>query len=150
MTVEIKLILPPFSDKFVEDFISLNESIFEGDQFPEGIKWRMKNMPRTSVFIAKDGDKMIAFKAGYAITINKYNSWLGGVDPEYRKQGIAKKLMIEQHHWLKEQGFSEVETHVYQQNQDMIYLNQKCGMIISGMFLKGEKPFLLMTKKIEK
>jgi GNAT superfamily N-acetyltransferase len=132
------------------NFIELNERIFIGDQFAEGIKWRMNNMPRTSIFIAKDGDRMIAFKAGYAITINKYNSWLGGVKPEYRKQGIAKKLLIEQHDWLKAQGFSEVETHVDQQNQDMISLNQKGGMIISGMFLKNEKPFLLLTKKIEK
>lgn len=150
MTLEIKLIEPPFSDEFVHDFIKLNERIFGGDQFPEGIKWRMKNMPRTSIFIAKDGDKMIAFKAGYAITIDKYNSWLGGVDPEYRKQGIARNLMIEQHHWLKQQEFSEVETHVDQQNMDMICLNQKGGMVISGMFLKNQKPFLLMTKKIEK
>jgi len=148
MTIDIELIEPPFSDAFVKNFIELNELIFGGDQFPEGIKWRLNNMPKVSVLIAKDGDKMIAFKAGYAITINKYNSWLGGVDSEYRKRGIGRKLMLAQHQWLKEQRFSEVETHVAQSNLDMIRLNQECGMIVSGLFLKNDKPFLLMTKKL--
>ncbi len=150
MTIDIQLIEPHFSDEFVQNFIELNELIFVGDQFAEGIKWRMNNMPRTSIFIAKDDDKMIAFKAGYAITINKYNSWLGGVDPKYRKRGIAKELMIEQHHWLKVQGFSEVETHLSQNNTAMINLNQKCGMQITGLYMNDEKPYFIMRKKIEK
>lgn len=113
MTIDIQLIEPHFSDEFVQNFIELNELIFVGDQFAEGIKWRMNNMPRTSIF-------------------------------------IAKELMIEQHHWLKVQGFSEVETHLSQNNTAMINLNQKCGMQITGLYMNDEKPYFIMRKKIEK
>lgn len=148
MTVDIKLIEPPISDEFIYDLVDLNERIFGGGQFPEGIKWRLKNMPNISVFVAVQNGIYIGCKAGYAITIDKYNSCLGGVDPACRKNGIGKELMEAQHTWVKESGFRFIETHVAQSNQNMINLNLKCGMSVAGMFLKNDKPFLLMTKTL--
>ncbi len=148
MTIDIKLVEPPFSDEFINEFVALNERIFGGDQFAEGIKWRLENLPNVAVFVAVQDGRFVGCKAGYAITIDKYNSWLGGVDPAHRKNGIGKTLMESQHEWIKAQGFHHVETHVAQVNRDMINLNLKFGMSIAGMFLKNDKPFLLMTKKL--
>ena len=49
------------------------------------IRWRLENMPALSVFAARDSDRLCGFKIGYAVTSRRYNSWLGGVDPAYRR-----------------------------------------------------------------
>ncbi len=150
MNIDIQFIQPPFSNEFIQDFIELNEKMFDGDQFADGIKWRLQNMPDVGVFVVKDCDKMIGVKAGYAVTYDRYHSWLGGIHPDYRQQGLAKKLMDSQHDWLRQTRFNVVETHVAQNNRNMIELNQKCGLSITGIYVSNEKPCFIMQKKIEK
>lgn len=48
--------------------------------------------------LALDGEKVVGCKVGYDHTLpNTFYSWLGGVDPVYRGQGIAGELMRQQH-----------------------------------------------------
>ena len=61
----------------------------------------MASKPQLLVITAMDGKKVIGYKIGYAIDNNKFYSWLGGVDPNYRKHGIASMLMEKQHQYLK-------------------------------------------------
>ena len=46
-----------------------------------------------------------AYKIGYAMTQTKYYSWLGGVRPDQRRQGLASELMERQHNWAAAQGY---------------------------------------------
>ena len=105
-------------------------------------------MPDVSVFIAKSGSDIVGFKAGYAVTEWNYCSWLGGVIPSYRKQGIAWQLLEEQHNWLKGQRFKLIETHVEESNQAMIALNQKAGFETVGSFMKWGKPYFIMHREV--
>ena len=75
-------------------------------------------MPVFSCFCAEDSGRIVGFKAGYALKAGHYYRWLGGVDPEYRRQGIANELMLRQHSWLKEQGYGVVETGAVQDNPE--------------------------------
>lgn len=147
----IKLIQSPFSDKFVSDFIALTRRLFpEGtDDWIGGVEWRLKNMPDVTVFAAYSEDDLIAYKGGYATAHDRYYSWLGGVDEPHRKQGIATSLMKEQHQWLKTSRFKSLENHVAQNNANMVQLNQKYDFSITGLFLKNEKPYFIMSKVIE-
>ena len=105
-------------------------------------------MPDVTVFIAGDESRLIGFKAGYATAHNRYYSWLGGIDPDFRRQGIAKQLMNQQHDWLHESRFRLLETHVEQTNKVMIQLNLDAGFTVAGHFLKAGKPTSVMERNI--
>ncbi len=147
------IIQPPFAEKFLAEFQKTTKTIF-GDEaeteWLDSLKWRLENMPDVTVVTINDADGIIAFKAGYSTAHNRYYSWLGGVNPKHRRQGIARKLMEQQHDWISRQSrFSLVETHVEQDNIAMIQLNQQLGMEFSGFYMKDAKPYLIMQKSLK-
>jgi len=149
MTDDIRLVQPPFDAAFVDDFVDCVTRVFgSGDRGT--LAWRLENMPDVTVFAARHGERMIGFKAGYAATRRRYYSWLGGVDPAFRRQGIARRMMEHQHRWLDGTGYELVETHVRQENGDMIRLNLDFGFAITGMFLRSGDPNYIMQKVLDR
>jgi len=59
------------------------------------------------ILIAYDNTKPIGFKVGYEREDSFY-SWMGGVLPSYRKNGIAKKLAATQEDWARTNGFQTI------------------------------------------
>lgn len=53
--------------------------------------------------------ELVGFKLGYKKAGGVFYSWLGGVKPNYRKHGIAKKLLIRQEEWVKANGYKRIE-----------------------------------------
>ncbi|WP_462156788.1 GNAT family N-acetyltransferase [Pseudoalteromonas sp. GB56] len=51
----------------------------------------------------------VAFKLGYAKSTDTFYSWLGGVVPDHRGQGLAKQLLHKQEQWALENGFNCIE-----------------------------------------
>ncbi|MCM3238763.1 GNAT family N-acetyltransferase [Heyndrickxia oleronia] len=88
---------------------------------------KMASKPQLLVITAMDGKKVIGYKIGYAIDKNKFYSWLGGVDTNYRKHGIASMLMEKQHQYLKENGYKVVQTKTMNKWRNMLILNIKNG-----------------------
>jgi GNAT superfamily N-acetyltransferase len=87
-----------------------------------------------SAHVALDGEgKLIGLKLGYERNRGVFNSWMGGVAPEARGQGIAAALMAAQHAWAKEAGFRGLETATRQPNQAMAILNLKAGFVVAGL-----------------
>ena len=147
MDVNIQLHKPPFSDSFISDFIHIAKLVF-GNANQDSLRWRLEEMPDVTVFVATVDDRLVGFKAGYAATDKRYYSWLGGVDSDFRKQGIAKQLMSHQHKWLLQSGYQLLETHVLQNNKAMVLLNHNSGLAITGHFMKDGKPNYVMQKRI--
>lgn len=50
-----------------------------------------------------------AFKLGYALSADTFYSWLGGVLPPFRSQGLAQQLLAAQEQWVKAQGYRALE-----------------------------------------
>ncbi len=147
----IKLSEAPFSEAFISEFTGMAERVFGGAadrSWLDSLKWRLERMPDVTVFVAEAGSRPAGFKAGYAIAQDRYYSWLGGVDPDFRRRGIAKELMSEQHNWLHGSRFRLLETHVEQDNSAMIQLNLESGPNITGLFSKDGKPYFVMQKKL--
>src|SRR5689334_20818850 len=62
-----------------------------------------------SIHAYSDGG-IVGFKTGFAIGSGVFYSWIGGVDPEHRRLGLGKRLMLMQHQALKALGFVKVQT----------------------------------------
>ena len=146
----VNLIEAPFSKTFSSEFTHVTKVIFGDDaaqDWLDSLKWRLEKMPDVTVFMAKIDSRPVGFKAGYATAHDRYYSWLGGVDPDFRRRGIATKLMAQQHGWLRKSRFKLLETHVEQDNTAMVQLNLNNGLAITGFFLKDGRPNFVMQKR---
>jgi ribosomal protein S18 acetylase RimI-like enzyme len=148
----INLYSKPFTEAFFLDFRQLTVAIF-GDRADSGwldsLPWRLENMPDATVFIAEENSRFIGYQAGYAMSHNRYYNWLSGVAPEYRRRGIAKRLMSHQHDWLEKSRYQSLETHIEQHNTPMIQLALDCRFSVSGFFEKDDYPYIIMHKRVQ-
>ena len=103
---------------------------------------KKRNLLFNLAFVDK---KLIGYKVGYEKKIDVFYSWLGGVHKDYRQQGIASKLMKEQHQWLVHHQFKRVRTHTSNDFKAMLICNLKAGFDITGTNLtkKGELRLIL-------
>lgn len=72
-------------------------------------------------------ERPVAFKLGYAMNDTDFYSWLGGVEPNYRSQGIAKQLMLKQEAWVKNEGYKTLRVKSMNEFPAMM-----CMLISSG------------------
>ncbi|QCR32266.1 GNAT family N-acetyltransferase [Lysinibacillus sp. SGAir0095] len=119
----------------LKEILKLHKIVFgsTGD-----LVYKMSSKPQLLIITAMDGEKVIGYKIGYAINEDKFYSWLGGVDNNYRKQGIASKLMEKQHQLLRNKGYSVVQTKSMNKWRSMLILNIKSGFDIVETY-KDEK-----------
>ena len=59
------------------------------------------------ILIAYKNEEPIGFKVGYERDDTFY-SWMGGVLPNFRKSGVAKKLATVQEDWARKNGFQTI------------------------------------------
>jgi predicted GNAT superfamily acetyltransferase len=106
---------------------------------------KMKSKHQLLVITAMYGKKVIGYKMGYEIDDVKFYSWLGGVDPIYRNQGIAYTLMEKQHQYLKEKGYYVVQTKTMNKWRSMLVLNIKNGFDVIDTYtdVKGLHKIIL-------
>jgi predicted N-acetyltransferase YhbS len=100
--------------------IKLHTSIFG---VPDDLVGRMKEKPKLRIDVALKDKKVVGYKIGYALNREQFYSWLGGVDADFRNQGIASALMEQQHHHVKESGYKAVQTQTKNKWRSMLILN---------------------------
>ena len=141
---------PPFDPPFYNDYVALSEAAFGhpvSDKWNHAVKWRLETMPDLTIFLARSDNQLIGYKVGYATAYNRYYSWMGAVHPDFRRQGIARKLMEMQHQWIDTTRFELLETQVAKSNVAMIKLNGEAGLKTSGLKVsKTGEPYLIMEK----
>lgn len=65
---------------------------------------------KSHIIIAQhSAEKALGFKVGYEISDTVFYSWLGGVVPRYRRQGIAQQLREAQELWAQTQGYTQIQ-----------------------------------------
>lgn len=112
------------NDDVLKRIKELHKLIFSTyDNFDNKISSKTKLL----VIVAMDGKKVIGYKIGYEIDKDTFYSWLGGVNPDYRGQGIASTLMEKQHQYLKEKCYKVVRTKTMNRWRNMLVLNLKTG-----------------------
>lgn len=89
----------PVAESLVVELLHLSLTVFGSEDRLDGT-WRIQHMPDFSSFSARGGEALIGFKLGYALTSKRYYSWLGGVHPEFQRDGVARELMQRQHSWI--------------------------------------------------
>lgn len=105
----------------------LEQMIFQNHRVTDEKLDRIRN--NQPVFlVAYDRKRPVGFKLGYVIPdTSTFFSWLGGVHPDYRRQGIAQKLLERQELLAREMGMNKIYFTSYDRFPAMIKLGKKNG-----------------------
>lgn len=80
------------------------------------------------LLVAVHGEAPVGFKLGYAgDRPNHFHSWLGGVVAEYRRRGIAFRMLKLQEEWAVSQGFKTIGFNTFHRFTEMQALGRKAG-----------------------
>ena len=95
---------PNFSHIF-----ELNEQIPELERGVslEEIKQRIGEQSFLLLVAYVEGE-VAGYKLGYALDEQTFYSWVGGVAEDFRKLGIAERLLKAQEQWVQQQQYSEL------------------------------------------
>jgi GNAT superfamily N-acetyltransferase len=99
---------------------------------------------RALVTARDEAGRLIGFKLGYRRGRTLFYSWLGGVHPDARGHGLARRLMSVQHEWAVSRGYTQIETRTRAANHVMIIANLKGGFRITGFEVdRGGHPVVI-------
>lgn len=121
------------TSELLDAIVDLEIGIFEAPYSREKIDREATTKHNLIALIAEVDGQACGFKVGYEQTSRLFYSWIGGVLPNFRGHGIARKLMVEQHKLGKEMGYKFVRTNTENKFQGMLILNLKTGFDIVGV-----------------
>ncbi|OEK02074.1 hypothetical protein BFP97_11325 [Roseivirga sp. 4D4] len=99
---------------------------------------RIRNSKHLAL-IAKIDSKPVACKVGYdKLNDGSFYSWLGGVNPAYRRQGIAQALADKQEAWAKQEGYECIKFKTLNRHKAMLIFAIKNGFEIYNIKPKDE------------
>jgi GNAT superfamily N-acetyltransferase len=113
-----------------EPLVALATEVFEGLR-ANYIEERLPHVLDPLLVVASDRQGWAGFKLGYRRGSTFY-SWLGGVHPRARRQGLGYRLMAAQHEHVRQLGYTRIATRMRAANRAMLILNLKCGYEITG------------------
>lgn len=116
----------------IEMAVACSEKIPEFRDPPgeERYEERLTGVPHL-ILIAKVNQEMAGFKVGYQ-RAGYFYSWMGGVLPDYRRYGIAKKLADAQEAWARQQGYDTITFKTRNQHKGMLVFALQNGFSIIG------------------
>ena len=84
------------------------------------------------ILTAYVNNEIAGFKVGYdRFDDSSFYSWMGGVLPKFRKQGVAEKLADYQEKWASENGYNSIKLKTRKKYEDMIVFSSKRGFVIT-------------------
>ena len=138
--IKIKTIQGVPMKKNMEELLTLYTTVFE-DAIVTFFNDRITSKEDVVSIIAYINQVPVGFKIGYRYNENTFYSWVGGVLPKYRKQGIAKQLAETQEIVVKEKGYTKLRTKSMNRFKPMLILNLKKGFDIVQVYTneKGQQ-----------
>ncbi|GAB3316344.1 hypothetical protein GCM10027299_06440 [Larkinella ripae] len=139
---------PP--ERILGEISQLHLRVFSGQTAEELLQeFREVQNRNLLTILALDQQTVVGYKMGYQRKPGHFYSWLGCVNPDYRRQGIAGELMRQQHDWCREGGFQAVRTHTRNQWRDMLILNLRHGFDIIGTIANaGGHTTIVLEKRL--
>ncbi|MBW8349658.1 GNAT family N-acetyltransferase [Bacillus sp. IITD106] len=128
----------------MDGILQIHEHIFHDSS--ELIR-KMVNKRKLLIHVAFIDSQVVGYKIGYELSSEKFYSWLGGVDPNYRNLGIATKLMDKQHEFLREHGYKMVQTKTKNRWRQMLILNLKNGFNIMDTYTDKNGEIKIILEK---
>lgn len=122
----------------IDDILAIDRQIpeFDGRTTKEKLSSRLTDKIHL-ILIARLEGKLVGYKVGYQLRPNEsssdeFYSWLGGVIPAYRNQGIATTLRQYQEQWALQSGYKTIGVKSMNRYPNMLHLLISSGYKITG------------------
>ncbi|MEM1328455.1 MAG: GNAT family N-acetyltransferase [Bacteroidota bacterium] len=94
----------------ISEILALARQIpeFQDSYPPTEYHHRLAKAKQLSLIAEVDG-RAAGFKVGYEKEASVFYSWMGGVHPDFRRQGVAQALANAQEVWARKNGYHFVE-----------------------------------------
>jgi len=135
------------SKELLENILVVYKSIFD-DYKLDFFKNRIRQKEDLIIILCSQHSQLLGFKIGYRYNDTTFYSWVGGVLPENRKKGIAKKLGQLQEQRVKEKGYQKLRTKSMNRFKPMMILNLKNGFDIKSMYTNDVGQTKIVFEKI--
>ena len=116
----------------------LDEAFTVSKQIPEFenpyqfVEYQKRLNVKHLILTAEIQEKPVGFKIGYERdNDSSLYSWMGGVLPKFRKQGVAEKLADYQEKWASENGYNSIKLKTQKKHEAMIAFSSKRGFVIT-------------------
>ena len=135
------------SEEVLKLLAAINQEIFGFGETAEHLSSLFKKRQKILICFAFDAEHVIGFKVGFQEKPQYFESWRGGVLPQYRGKSIASELLRRQHKWCTTQKFTFIITTTNNQNIPMLIVNLRGGFEIVGTFINHRKIMKVMLQK---
>ncbi len=134
-------------ENIYQELTKFYSSLFE-DADLKFFKQRVLEHPQLCTVLAYQNDNLIGFKIGYPYSEDTFYSWIGGVLTQFRRQGIATNLAINQEEYAKTKGFTRLRTKSMNQYKPMMILNLKNGFDIINIYTNTKGQTKIVFEKV--
>lgn len=94
----------------IEAVVALSQQIPElVNPYPTSVYEERLLPTKHLILIAFVEGEAAGFKVGYEREAHYFYSWMGGVRPQFRRMGVAKRLATAQENWAKAQGYAAIQ-----------------------------------------
>lgn len=100
------------------------------------------------ILVAEIKHHLAGFKYGYEKDTTTFYSWMGGVVPSFRRQGIASELLIEMERKCNEMGYQYLSFKTLNRHKNMLLFSLKNDFEIIDLERKREEPRIWLRKKL--
>ncbi len=91
------------------------------------------------ILICDSQGELVGCKLGYdRFSDGSFYSWLGGVLPNFRKKGIARKLSQVQEKWAKQEGYKSIKFKTLNRHKAMLHFALENGFNIYSVKPKDD------------
>jgi len=135
------------SKKLLLEILIVYKSIFE-DYKLDFFKERIHKKEDILMILCYQQKQLLGFKIGYRYNDIAFYSWVGGVLPENRGNGIAKQLAQLQEQKAIEKGYQALRTKSMNRFKPMMILNLKNGFDITNIYTNEVGQTKIVFEKI--
>ena len=130
----------------LDELLNVYDQLFEDAKLDFFVE-RVHSKKDLIINLCYSDSELVGFKLGYRYNENTLYSWVGGVLPTFRKQGIAQKLMELQHASAKEKGYKKMRTKSMNRFKPMMILNLKNGFDIVQVYTNDSQQTKIVFEK---
>jgi predicted GNAT superfamily acetyltransferase len=145
-TFSYQLIEGQPSKVVLKEILKVYQLVFE-DYKLDFFKERIHQKKEVLIGLCYFQETLIGFKIGYLYNHDTLYSWVGGVLPNYRKQGIAQQLLTQQHTIAIKKGYKKIRTKSMNKFKPMIILNLKNGFDITQVYTNDSNQTKIVFEK---
>lgn len=126
-------------EALLPEAVDLYNEVFRPRQDIAYFKRALLGHYNTLVLIARVGDRPVGMWVGYEERPGLFRHWIGGVHPDFRREGIARQLMEAEHSWAQEHGYEAIRGEANNRQREWMQLALSAGFDIIGVRYEGER-----------